>query len=50
MRRGQEGDRPLGDDYADAAGYYGKEVRDTLGSIFDRARDAFNSATRGPTK
>jgi Zn-dependent protease with chaperone function len=50
MRRGNEGDRPLGDDYADAAGYYGKEVRDTLGSIFDRARDAFNSATRGTTK
>lgn len=50
MRRGNEGDRPLGDDYADAAGYYSKEVRDTLGSIFDRARDAFNSATRGTTK
>jgi Zn-dependent protease with chaperone function len=50
MRRGNEGDRPLGDDYADAAGYYGKEVRETLGSIFDRARDAFNSATRGTTK
>jgi Zn-dependent protease with chaperone function len=50
MRRGGEGDRPLGEDYADAAGYYGKEVRDTLGSIFDRARDAFNSATRGTTK
>ena len=50
LRRGSEGDRPLGDDYADAAGYYGKEVRDTLGGIFDRAREAFTQATRGTTK
>jgi Zn-dependent protease with chaperone function len=39
--------RPLGDDYADAAGYYGQQARDVMSSFsnsFDRARDAFNSA------
>ncbi|HVE78626.1 MAG TPA: M48 family metallopeptidase [Gemmatimonadaceae bacterium] len=43
-KRGPDGDRPLGDDYADAAGYYGQQTRDVLGGIFDRARDAFNQA------
>ena len=50
-RRGSEGDRPLGADYADAAGYYGQQARDAVGSLNDslaRARDAFNQAFRGP--
>ena len=50
-RRGSEGDRPLGADYADAADYYGQQARDAVGSLNDtlaRARDAFNQAFRGP--
>ncbi len=45
-RRGPTGDRPLTDDYADAAAHYGKEVRQTWESFadaFSRARDAFTS-------
>lgn len=51
-RRGTE-QRPIGEDMADAAGYYGEEVRSTVASLGDsltRARDAFNSAFRGPGK
>lgn len=47
LRRGEEGTKPLGDDYVDAAGYYGAEVRD-LGrearEAMSRARDRFNDA------
>jgi Zn-dependent protease with chaperone function len=49
-RRGSEGDRPLGPDYADAANYYGQQAReavDTLGETLRRAGDAFNDAFRG---
>ena len=49
-RRGDEKARPLGDDYADAAGYYGGEWRsavDSVSGMFNRARDAFDSALRG---
>jgi Zn-dependent protease with chaperone function len=45
MRRGEE--RPLSDDYADAAGYYGEQTRETfapIGEAFNRAKDAFNNA------
>lgn len=52
-RRGPDNRRPLGDDLADAAGYYGEEVRSTVSSIGDsigKARDAFTSAFRGPGK
>ncbi|HXT47080.1 MAG TPA: M48 family metallopeptidase [Gemmatimonadaceae bacterium] len=48
-RRGAE-DRPLGDDMADAADYYGEQSRRAAASVndvFARARDAFNSAFRG---
>jgi Zn-dependent protease with chaperone function len=47
VRRGQEPERPLGDDLADASGYYGQEVRDTFSVIGDslgRARSAFEDA------
>jgi Zn-dependent protease with chaperone function len=53
IRRGGEGDRPLSDDYVDAAGYYGEKTRSTLTQIdqmIDRARDAFTEAFRGPKK
>jgi Zn-dependent protease with chaperone function len=46
-RRGDEGQRPLSQDYADAAGYYGGRVRDVANQVSDtlnKARDAFNSA------
>jgi Zn-dependent protease with chaperone function len=51
-RRGRENQRPLGDDYADAAGYYGQQTRDAITSLSNslgKARDAFNSAFRGPS-
>jgi Zn-dependent protease with chaperone function len=46
-RRSDTSTPPLEEDYADAAGYYGEQARgavDTLSGIFDRAKDAFNSA------
>ncbi len=49
LRRGQDGDRPLTEDYADAAGYYGQQTRETLapiGEAFNRAKDRFNDAWR----
>ena len=45
-RRGAD-DRPLGDDVADAANYYGEQSRRaaaSVGDVLNRARDAFNSA------
>ena len=52
MRRGAD-DRPLADDYADAAGHYGEEWRNTVSHFNDalsRAKDAFSGAWRGGTK
>lgn len=49
-RRGAD-DRPLGDDVAEAADYYGEQSRraaGTVGDVLNRARDAFNTAFRGP--
>lgn len=49
LRRGEEGTKPLGDDYADAAGYYGKEMRDMsreARDVLNKARDRFNEAFR----
>jgi Zn-dependent protease with chaperone function len=51
-RRGQEGDQPLGEDYAAAAGYYGGRARaalDELEGMVGRARSAFGQAFRGRT-
>lgn len=51
-RRG-DGDRPLSQDYADAAGYYGEQTRgavDQVSEIIRGARDAFTGAFRGTTK
>ena len=51
-RRGSD-DRPLTEDYAEAAGYYGQQAREAataLSGVFDRARDAFNDAFKGPDK
>lgn len=44
------GARPLGDDLADAAGYYGEQVRTVMnrvGDSLDRAADALADALRG---
>ncbi len=46
-RRGEEAQRGLGQDYADAAGYYGDRARDVVGQVGNvvrNARDAFNNA------
>jgi Zn-dependent protease with chaperone function len=51
-RRSDASTPPLSDDYVDAAGYYGQQARgaiDSLSEVFDRARDAFNSAFKGPS-
>lgn len=50
-RRGAD-DRPLSDDYADAAGYYGGEARGAVEQVKDAlrgARDAFANAYRNAT-
>ncbi len=52
QRRG-DGDRPLSDDYADAAGYYGDQTRSTfqqVGDLVNRAKSAFEEAWRGSPK
>ena len=52
QRRGED-DRPLTDDYADAAGYYGEQTRSTfqqVGDMLNRARSAFEDAWRGTPK
>jgi Zn-dependent protease with chaperone function len=49
-RRGSEGERPYSDDFVDAAGYYGDQAKgavETIGTVFNRAKDAFNSAFKG---
>jgi Zn-dependent protease with chaperone function len=46
-RRGEEPKQPLGDDLADASGYYGQAVRETFATFsesFGRARAAFDDA------
>lgn len=51
-RRADSSTPPLTDDYVDAAGYYGQQARDAMDSlsdVLDRARDAFNSAFKGPS-
>lgn len=51
-RRGEQGDQPLTDDYAAAAGYYGARARavaSEIGQMAERARDAFGQAFRGRT-
>jgi Zn-dependent protease with chaperone function len=51
-RRSDASTPPLSDDYVDAAGYYGDQARDAMNSlneVFSRARDAFNSAFKGPS-
>jgi Zn-dependent protease with chaperone function len=52
-RRGSEDSRPLSEDYAAAAGYYGEQARgamDQVNQAFNKARDAFNQAVRGRPK
>ncbi len=52
QRRGDD-DRPLGEDYAEAAGYYGDQTRSTfqqVGDAFSRAKAAIDEAWRGPQK
>lgn len=56
-RRGTEWDRPLSEDYVDAAGYYGQQARETfvqvgvqVGDVLSRARDEFNRAFRTPPR
>lgn len=47
VRRGAEPQRPLGDDLADASGYYGQAARETFASFSEslgRARAAFDDA------
>ena len=52
LRRGDDA-RPLTDDYADAAGYYGDQTRSTfqqVGDVFSRAKAAIDEAWRGSPK
>lgn len=52
-RRGAPGDHPLGEDFVDAADYYGQQVRETLdqvGASLRRAGDAFSDAFKGTSK
>lgn len=49
-RRSDAQTPPLSSDIEDAVGYYGEQARgamDSISGIFDRARDAFNSAFKG---
>ena len=53
LRRGDEGTKPLGDDYVDAAGYYGEQTRqftDQAVNAIKQARDRFSDAFRNATK
>src|SRR4051812_37905373 len=46
MRRGESGDHPLKDDYADAAGYYGQKTRETAETFkqgFNNLKDSIGS-------
>ncbi|ODT02563.1 MAG: hypothetical protein ABS52_12930 [Gemmatimonadetes bacterium SCN 70-22] len=49
-RRSDASAPPLSSDIEDAVGYYGEQARgamDSLSGVFDRARDAFNTAFKG---
>jgi Zn-dependent protease with chaperone function len=49
-RRGSEGTRPLGPDYAEAGSYYEQQARQAMDQVADvlkRAGDAFTQAVRG---
>ena len=49
-RRTDSATPPLSADLEDAVGYYGQQARgamDSIESVFDRAKDAFNSAFKG---
>jgi hypothetical protein len=50
LRRGQsDPEHPLGEDYVDAAGYYGQKTRETVDQFkegLSRAKDAVSSAWR----
>ncbi len=51
-RRSDASTPPLSDDYVDAAGYYSQQARgavDSFNEVISRARDAFNSAFKGPS-
>ncbi|MBL8980823.1 MAG: M48 family metallopeptidase [Gemmatimonadetes bacterium] len=51
-RRSDASTPPLSDDYVDAAGYYSQQARgavDSFNEVINRARDAFNSAFKGPS-
>ncbi|HXY32282.1 MAG TPA: M48 family metallopeptidase [Gemmatimonadaceae bacterium] len=50
-RRGEDDQRPLSEDYAAAASYYGEQTKgamDQVTDVWNRARDAFSGAFRGP--
>lgn len=52
QRRDDE-DRPLREDFAEAAGYYGDQTKSTfqqVGDVFERAKTAFDEAWRGKPK
>ncbi|MEO6446496.1 MAG: M48 family metallopeptidase [Gemmatimonadaceae bacterium] len=49
-RRDDADTPPLTTDFEDAVGYYGEQARgamDSIGTVLDRAKDAFNSAFKG---
>lgn len=53
LKRGDEGTKPLGDDFVDAAGYYGRETRqftDEVGNAINKARERFSEVFRNATK
>jgi Zn-dependent protease with chaperone function len=43
VRRGSGADKPLSDDYADAAGYYGDRMKGVINQVADAARRATNT-------
>jgi hypothetical protein len=52
VRRGDEAQRPLGDDVREATNYYAAEARaavDKVGDVFTKAADAFADAFRSAT-
>jgi Zn-dependent protease with chaperone function len=51
-RRSDASTPPLSEDFVDAAGYYGQQAQgavDSFNEVINRARDAFNSAFKGPS-
>jgi Zn-dependent protease with chaperone function len=52
VRRGAEGEKPLGDDLKEAGDYYSQQAREAVNTVADaisRARDAFSDAFKGKT-